>query len=95
MKTIICAALFLLVACNQPRPIQQECVKYKTCFACVSSYCGWCGDPGSCYSFQSAMICAEPIGFVQSCTDGTAPFPDVVVNPMPYGKPRAADGGRD
>jgi hypothetical protein len=92
MKTILYVALFLLlVACNQPRPVQQECVKYRTCASCVSAYCGYCGN--GCFSFQSELICEEPIGFVQSCTDGTAPFPDIVVNPMPYGKARASDGG--
>jgi hypothetical protein len=99
MRTIIAALFFVTVStfsCNQPRPVQLECVKYDKlgCATCVSQFCGWC--PNGCYSFSSPTICEEPIGFVQSCADGTAPFPDSVINPMPYGRSRnLLDAGAD
>lgn len=85
---IFCLGLFLVPACNLPSPPQVECAKSRGgCAPCVTRGCYWVPDPGSCWS-KSAVPATDPVGFVQDCADGTAPFPDPVVSPMPYAKPR-------
>jgi len=92
MRTIL-LCLLLLGGCNQLNPTQVECTRSQGgCAPCVGRGCYWCN--GVC-STRATVQCEEPIGFLQDCTDGTAPFPAPVVNPMPYGKPRHDAGARD
>ncbi len=85
---------FAVASCNQPTPLQPECATRKNCYSCVVSGCAWCQGmtSGACWSFKAEGGCAEPVGFTQNCTDGTAIFPDPVVSPIPYNK-LARDGG--
>ncbi len=95
MRYLIVGLSLFALCCNQPTPLQPECVTRKSCYACVVSGCGWCQGMvgGACWSFKAEGGCSEPVGFTQSCTDGTAIFPDPVVNPIHYGERRRSDGG--
>ena len=75
-----------------PKPGKRECWNKSPngCATCVAEYCGWCEN--GCFSLYEGSICVDPVTFPTDCKDGTAPFPDPVVNPIPYHLKRR-DGG--
>lgn len=87
---VVAIVVAFLTGCNQPSPLQPECVKHTYCANCLVAGCGWCDRVG-CFSFKSDAICVEPVGFVNACQDGTAPFPSQVID-HPYLK-KVRDGG--